>query len=417
MMTQGRKLLQAVMDRAVERQEAAGLNMLLSENGRETAYLQSGYADVESGRPFDRDTIVRLYSMTKVVTGAAAMKLMEDGIIDLYEPVFRFIPSFRDQKCCRKDGNGLEAVNRPVQIRDLLNMTSGLAYPGTANDAERAADTLFGEMIGKLGMPEALSTEEFASRMGENPLLFQPGSFWQYGTSADVLGAVIEKVTDMPFSDYLEKIFFRPLGMADTAFAVPEAKRDRLASAYYCTDEPVWNRPEGWQMSVYRGCNLAIRNDGGRNPFESGGAGLFSTIDDMAQFANMLAMEGRAVSGEQILRPETVQFMRSRHQAGNCQKPFEDWTGLEGYSYGNLVRVLEDPGLNGMMGEKGEFGWDGWLGTYLSIAPESRRVILIMMQRVNCGTDHLSRRLRNIAFSFGQQNSAGSGRREGADDN
>ena len=125
---------------------------------------------------------------------------------------------------------------------------------------------------------------------------------------------------------------------------------------------------------------------------------LFRSLDDMARFSTMLANEGSSGAGE-ILRPGTMRFMRSASLSDQCQKVLDNWLGLEGFSYGNLVRVLKDPSRNGTIGEDGEYGWDGWLGPYLSIAPESRTVILMMMQRVDYGTGHFTRRLRNIIYS------------------
>ena len=384
-------LLQQCMDSAVEKSETAGCSLVLLRDGREICCLNSGYASVENRIPVRRDSIVRLYSMSKVVTSAAAMLLMQDGKLDLYDEVERYFASFHGQKVISSEAGQLEDTVRPVMIRDLLNMTSGLCYPGTDNEAELASDVLFQEMMSKLGTPEALTTEQFAERMGNCPLAFQPGSNWQYGTSADVLAAVIEKVADMPYHEFLDRNFFSPLGMKDTGFYVPDSKKNRLASAYYCTED-------GKTPGLYLGNNLAIRNDGGPNPFESGGAGLFSTLDDMARFSTMLANEGSSGAGE-ILRPGTMRFMRSASLSDQCQKVLDNWLGLEGFSYGNLMRVLKDPSRNGTIGEDGEYGWDGWLGPYLSIAPESRTVILMMMQRVDYGTGHFTRRLRNIIYS------------------
>ncbi|WP_130836180.1 serine hydrolase domain-containing protein [Lachnoclostridium sp. Marseille-P6806] len=381
-------LLKGALEAAVGRAEIAGGNVLLLQEGKELCYAEAGKASIEKNIPFSRDTIVRLYSMSKVVTGAAMMLLAQDGRVDLYDPVEKFIPAFRGQKV--QAGDRLTEADRPVNLRDCLSMTSGLCYPGEANRAEWGSAALFDEMCGKLGTPGALTTQEFAARMGKLPLAFQPGSRWQYGTSTDVLGAVIEKVADMPYGDFLKKRLFDPLGMRDTAFSVPEEKRARLASAYTCFGD-------GSAPELYTGQNLAIRGDGGENPFQSGGAGLFSTIEDMASFARMLAAEGRGASCE-ILRPGTVRFFRSAGLDGPRQAAFSEWQGLEGHSYGNFVRVLRDPSLAGTLGEKGEFGWDGWLGAYLTIAPESRTVLLMMIQRVDYGTGGLTRKLRNIVF-------------------
>ena len=385
------KLIQDAMDRAVANKEVAGVSLLVIQDGREAYYAQSGHANIEKDIPMNRDTIVHLYSQSKPITAAAAMLLMQDGIFDLNEPVANFFDSFKDQSCVIDGEIKKLPADKNVRIIDLLNMTSGLVYPGMNTPAERSTTLLFDDAIDRLKKPyeEQLITLEFAEEIGKLPLQFIPGTQFQYGTSADVLGAVIEKVTGQKFGDFLKERLFDPLEMKDTGFYVPEEKKNRLALAYEVVDG---------QFQELNGDHLIIRKDGNRNAFESGGAGLFSTLDDYSHFAQML-LNGGTYNGKEILTPATVRFMTESAVMEGPQHAFDNWYGLEGHTYSNLMRILVDPTKALIIGNKGEYGWDGWLGAFFMNDPESRTTLLMMTQMRDYGTGHLTRRLRNIVMS------------------
>lgn len=388
------KLIQEAMDKAVTNKEVAGVNLLVIQDGHETFYAQSGHANIAENRPMNRDTIVHLYSQSKPITAAAAMLLMQDGIFDLNEPVENFLDSFKDQSYVDADGTVKKLPwDKKVRIVDLLNMTSGLVYPGIGTEAERATTTLFvdgGKRIKEnLPVDKQISTMEFADRIGRFPLQFIPGTRFQYGTSADVLGAVIEKVTGQKFGLFLKERLFDPLEMKDTAFFVPEDKKNRLSKEYEVVKG---------EFKEFYGNNLMIRDDGNENAFESGGAGLFSTLDDYSHFAQML-MNGGTYKGKEILTPATVHYMTCSQLMDGPQHAFDNWNGLEGHTYSNLMRILVNPDQALIIGHKGEYGWDGWLGAYFMNDPESRTTLLMMTQMRDYGTGHLTRRLRNIVMS------------------
>ena len=195
----------------------------------------------------------------------------------------------------------------------------------------------------------------------------------------------------MRFGDFLKKEIFEPLGMNDTDFWVPAEKQDRLAKVYDCR--------EGQPSVRYLDNNLGIQNDMAYRPaYEAGGAGLASTIDDYAKFTQML-LNGGTYNGVQILRPATVKFLGGHTLSAIQQAGFDNWIGLEGFSYGNLMRVLVDPTRAVTLGSKGEFGWDGWLGCYMEVVPEQNMTFLMMTQKKDAGTYTLSRKIRNIIFS------------------
>ena len=208
----------------IGRNNLAGANILLLQNGNELYSGSYGMADIGRGIPMKRDSLFRIFSMTKPITCAATMLLMERGLIDLYEPVCKYLPGFSNQTVMQPDGSTIP-VDRDVQIRDLLNMTSGISYPDDCTPVGKTVAALFDEMMAAQDAGQGYSTVTLANKLGQIPLCFQPGTKWQYGASADVLGAVIEVVSGMRFSDFLKKEFFIPLDMPDTDFYVPDDKK------------------------------------------------------------------------------------------------------------------------------------------------------------------------------------------------
>lgn len=373
---------------SIDNKEIAGANFMVIKDGNEVLYHEDGLADLESGRPMARDSIFRLYSMTKPITAASVMMLLERGDIDLFDPVSRYLPGFKDQ---RVERNGeLVPVSREVNIHDLLNMTSGLGYGGT-DKAGQHTDRLFQELGSRLYGEKPMGTVEFANRLGQGPLSFEPGSYWQYGTSADVLGAIVEVVSGMRYGQFLDKEIFEPLEMQDTGFWLPEDKRGRLAKTY--EDDGKGG------LKLYEGSHLGIRHRMELDPaFESGGAGLASTIDDAAKFTTMLMNQG-TLNGRTLLKPRTVQYMTSASLTAWQQTGFDTWHTLRGHSYGNQMRVMTDTGKAGYIGGQGEYGWDGWLGAYFCNSPQEGLTILFMIQKKDAGTMPITRKLRNIVFS------------------
>lgn len=366
----------------------SGVNCMVLQHGEEQCYYEAGYRDIAGGKKMTRDTIFRLYSMSKPVTATAVMILMEEGRIDLLDPVSQYLPGFKEQYFWE---NGVAVpIAKPMTIQNLLNMTSGLVYGGEGNPAEVRCGHLIDEIIEKLNTDQELKTLEIANRIGRLPLAFEPGKIWQYGFSADVLGAVVEVVSGMRFGEFLKQRIFEPLGMEDTGFYVPKEKQDRLAKVYR-------ELPDGL---VEEHCShLGIQNKMEREPaFESGGAGLVSTIDDSAKFAQML-LQGGTYQGVQILSESTVEFMTSAHVTQAQHKGVEAWESLAGYTYGNLMRIMVDTGAAASAGSQGEYGWDGWLGTYMMNDPAHDLTFLIMHQKADTGTTCYTRKMRNVLFS------------------
>ena len=383
--------LREILAEMVEAQFVSGSSCMVLQHGRELCYFEHGYRDIAAKKNLTRDTIYRLYSLTKPMTAVAVMMLLEEGRLDLLTPVSDFFPSFQEQYYVR-DGKKIP-VQTPVQIRHLLNMTSGLTYPGGMDDeTDVQTGALIDEIVARLHTDEPLTTAEIVERLGEVPLLFEPGTRWNYGLSADVLGAIVEKASGMRFGEFLQTRIFEPLGMRDTAFYVPQEKQERLAKVY--------DRDEQTGMLVEREPDhLGVSTRMERRPvFESGGAGLASTIDDVAKFTNMLTAKGKAADGTRLISEKTWEYLTTG-KLDDVQRSSMNWENLPGYNYGNLMRVLQEPEKCVSLGTKGEHGWDGWLGAYMVNDPENELTLLIMNQRMNTGTTLYTRKMRNIVFS------------------
>jgi len=380
--------LDGILQRAVDEGQVVGLNAMVIQNGVEQYYGEAGLSDREAGTPMSRDRIFRIFSMTKPVTSAAAMILLERGELDLLAPVSKFLPGFEDQVVYNPVTNAFEKVLLPMTLKDLMGMLSGMPYGGPNGFVETRMQALFDDVVRLQKEGKETSTIDFANQMGQLPLLFQPGTKWQYGVSADVMGAVIEVISGKRFGEFLHDEIFKPLGMNDTGFWVPTEKRNRMTAAYEA-------QPDGSLERFTRG-HLALLPEYDHEPaFQSGGAGLVSTIDDYAKFGKML-VNGGELNGTRILSRRIVQFMTSSQLTSEQQKSF-NWDSVRGYGYGNFMRVLNNEGLCLTPGSLGEFGWDGWMGTYFCASPRDDMVLLMMMQRI--GSNDVVRRFRSVAYT------------------
>jgi len=385
--------LTEALQREIEKGNTAGANVLIRQNGEELAYAEAGHADVAAGKPFARDTIFRAYSMSKPITAVAVMILVERGLISLSEPVWKYLPGFKNQKIL--NGDGETPVWRPAYIKDLMSMTSGLPYGWSeGGTCEVRVQEFFDEIDRKLYTEEALSTVEIANRLGEIGVCFQPGDNWQYGTSADVLGAIVEVVDGRKYGDFLREELFEPLGMVDTGFYVPADKQDRLAQAYERKND---------EVVLFETNHLGIRYTRDVEPaFQSGGAGLSSTIDDYSHFAQML-LNGGSYEGKSILSPATVEYMTTRKLTAWQQETlWRSWDGHQGYSYGCLMQHMIEPQMSYFPTWLDEYGWDGWLGTYFCNSPRNKVSILMGTQISNPEGNLVFEKVRNVLAQYVQ---------------
>lgn len=372
------------LEAAISNNEAAGLSVLVRKNGQEVFYAESGYANKENSKRIQRDSIFRLYSQSKPITAAAVVMLAERGVIDLMDPVEKFLPGFRNQQVITEAG--LVPAVRSATVLDMLGMTAGLSYPGE-DEAGQCAARVFEENDQLIGAGGGMSTVEFCNLLGQQPVAFQPGSHFRYSTCADVLGAVVEVASGRKLGDFLKEEVFQPLGMKDTDFWVPEDKQDRFVTAYFRSEN-------GLQPWLSR--HLCVGAYDRMPAFQSGGAGLVSTLDDYAAFTQMLLNDGE-YNGRRILSPAGIKFLTTP-QLGWNQK-FDMWDSLDGFSYGKLMRVCVEPGRYPGFACKDEYGWDGWLGTYFANLPNENLTILLMQNVTDAGTTTVTRKVRNVILS------------------
>ena len=375
------EIIDGIIDRAIAEHEETGAAFVLTRDGNTVHEYAAGFADVETGKGFGTDTICRAFSCSKIATSVAALGLMERGRLDTSWELSRFFPEFGKPYYIR---NGEKLPSPPIKIRDLLNMTSGIPYPGDEREGGEGMSALWGRLDRSIREGKPLTTQEFAREAGSQPLMFPAGEQWMYGSSADILGAVIEKAADMRLSEYMKKYIFDPLGMEDTAFYVPPEKRDRLAVLYE-------NAGENPKKSEW--VNLAVYDCDSPPAFESGGAGLFSTASDYAKLGAALSCGGGG-----ILSANTVSFMHENGLSDEQRRTY-DWDSVRGFGYANFVRIMEDRNRAGLFAGKGAFGWDGWTGTFLLCDENVKTSITLFLQRCGAGTSQLSRNTVNAAYS------------------
>ncbi len=380
-----RDTMDKLLRQEVEQGNVKGASALVIHKGKEIYYNNFGYADAEKGLPMKRDTIIRLYSMSKPITAAAVMILVERGELDVRDAVSDYLPCFKGIPVWDAE-KGTVPAEREVTIFDLLNMTSGITYPDETTEPGRQMQKIVEDFVARRDAGERVDTQEYMRGIASVPLLFQPGAEWRYGFSADVLGGVIEAVSGKSYGDFLRDELFTPLNMPDTDFCVPKEKLGRFAQAYDVTEEGLIPHV-GSHLGEYYKEDVA---------FESGGAGLVSTIDDYSHFALMMT-QGGYYNGKQILGHKTIAFM-AQNMLTEKQHETYQWDSVFGYGYGCLMRVLMDTRLAGTNGSLGEFGWDGWTGNYVAMDPKEDLVILYFIQRCGAGTTPLVRKLRMATY-------------------
>lgn len=378
--------IKRIMDSCIERHEENCAAAVVTRNGKEELAYSCGKADIEKGIMMQPDTICRGFSISKISTSVACMMLIERGLLDFDINLEWIIPEFANPVYI-KDGKAIQS--RSIKIRDLLNMTSGIPYPGYENEGIDKTNELWGKLDESIRGGHSMTTLEFASAAGKCPLMFDAGDTWMYGASADILGAVIERVSGQRLSSFMEENIFSPLGMTDTAFYVPKAKEDRLAAIYINS---------GDKPQLYTDHNLCIYDVNEVPAFESGGAGLFTTARDYAKLGAMLSCMGE-YNGKRILGSRTVEFMSSNGLTDK-QKQTYNWDSVKGHGYANFLRVIEDRNAAGTLANKGAFGWDGWTGTYLLCDAKEKMSVTLFLQRCGASTTQLARNLVNAVYSM-----------------
>jgi CubicO group peptidase (beta-lactamase class C family) len=351
------------MKELVDQGRLAGSVTMVARHGKVVEFDAVGKRDIASNAPMQKDSIFRIYSMSKPITGVAMMMLFEEGKWQLNDPVAKYIPEFAKLKVYGTDANNnvvMKDPAHPVTMRELMSHSGGFTYGFFSNTA---VDKL--QLEADLLNPNN-TLDEFIKRVAKLPLNAQPGTEWHYSISVDIQGYIVQKLSGMPFEEFLEKRIFKPLGMVDTGFYVPKEKLNRFAE-FYSYDK------DGKLQAV--GVHDGLNHDFGAKPaLSSGGGGLVSTAADYMRFCQMV-LNGGQLDGVRLLSPLTVELMHTNVLPANV--PILS----PGAGFGLDFAVYTDPVAAGGYFGKGTFFWGGAAGTWFWIDPVNDLIVLGMIQQ------------------------------------
>ena len=350
--------LTSEMKSLTERGAVPGVVTMVARKGKVVHFEAAGKRELESGSPMKKDTIFRIYSMTKPITGVAMMILMEQGKWQLDDPVSKYIPEFANLQVAKVDpASGAVksvAADHPMTMRELMSHSAGLSYGfgGTPVDKLYAQNKVY---------DPAQPLQTMIERMAKVPLIFQPGERWHYSLAVDVQGYIVEKLSGQSLADFIQQHIFAPLKMVDTAFHVPTEKLDRFAEFYL--------RDKDGKFSKHPNTDFT------QPPvFLSGGGGLVGTASDYMRFCQML-LNGGVLDGQRILSPLSVKLMRTN------MLPESAPTYAPGVGFGLDFAVVEDPALAGGYYGEGTYFWGGFAGTWFWIDPVHELIVVGMIQQ------------------------------------
>jgi len=352
-----------------------GLECKVMKDGQEVYRHSAGYSCIETQTPVTGENLYFLYSASKVVTCTAALQLYERGLYLMSDPIADYLPEFKEMtvRHTLPDGKAeIRPAQNPITIGQLFTMTAGLTYN---------TQTLpIREKLAAEG--EKCTTRSMMSAIAASPLMFEPGTRWNYSLCHDVLGAFIEVISGKTFGEYLKENVFDPCGMADTAFTLAPEKKHRMA-AQYCFNEKT-QKPE----------RMADENELVFGPlYESGGAGLISSLDDYMRFANALC-----TGAPRLIAPRTMEMMRENHLNAVQMADF-NWIQMRGYGYGLGVRTMVDRARGGSNGSLKEFGWGGAAGAYVMIDPDLKLTVVFLEHMRNSLEPYIHPRIRNTVYA------------------
>lgn len=359
--------INATLKSFVDSGKIAGVSALVFEKNKEVYFNAFGYSNQEEKAVMDRNTIVRIYSMTKPVTGVALMKLYEKGAFQLDDPLSKFAPEFANMKVYKGvDSSGkliVEPARRSITIRDITRHTAGFAV----------AENLPGlsDLVKKTDALNPRNTlNEMAKKLASLPLQFHPGDQWAYGPSVDVQAYLVELISGKPFDQYLKENIFDPLGMTNTAYVVPQKDMKRLAAMYRKTADGKLTRIPDDENT------FNIKN----YPLKPGGFGLTSTVDDYMKFTQMLVNKG-TLGKATILKPETIKLMATNHLSDTIsQRMWLPSKGQVGFGIDFAVRLRPTSSKEENHGIVGEFFWDGAASTLFWIDPVNNITAVLFTQ-------------------------------------
>lgn len=362
------------IDGAVADKRVAGASILVWKDGAERCFEAAGEADREEKRPFARDTLVQVFSMTKPVTGVALMTLWEDGKFALDDPLYWYLPEYEQVQVLRGETpEGVALVSppkRPITVRDILRHTAGFTY-GADGNPQNGADRVW-EALQPLSIDKTLA--EFSQAMAQVPLLYEPGTQWSYSAGVDVQARLVEVLSGKPFVDYVHETILDPLGMDDSGWRRDEADLERLARIYTVGEDGSFTPAprEIWLEPNFAG-----------KPMTMGGSGLVASVDDYLRFARMLLQEGE-LDGVRILDPATVRLMATDHLDPSITPENRSWLvgkGNGGFGFDFFVRTGPPLDAEENRGSVGEFFWDGWPSMLFWVDPRQDMLVIFATQK------------------------------------
>lgn len=347
------------MERYVNDGKVAGFVTLIARRGKVFYFDKFGYQDIGQKIPMAPDTIFRIYSMTKPITSLALMMLFEKGLVRLEDRVSKYIPEFSDLKVLGPDGQ-FDPLKKEITVHMLMTHTAGLSYA----DYEPALAKYYLEPY---IWDHESTLEQFVEQMVALPQLYQPGEKWHYSMATDVVGRLIEIIADMPIADYFDEKIFKPLGMVDTAFSVPDEKKNRFAVLYGPEEDTLLATMDDKLSGEYSDPKL-----------HSGGHGLVSTAEDYFKFAQMVLNKGE-FEGVRILGSRTIEYMIINHITHD-QMPLMMDVPWHGMGFGLGFRVVMDPAQAETMSSVGSIGWGGAASTNFWIDPAEEIIGILLTQ-------------------------------------
>lgn len=363
-----------------------GNSVVIYKDGKKVFEYSSGYSDLEKRIKKTGEEQLYIYSCSKVATVTASLQLYEQGKFLLSDPLYEYLPEFK--KMYVKDGDRIKAAENPITIRDLFTMTAGLSYATNTPAFEKARKLTDGKM----------DTRTVIKCLAEEPLLFEPGARWNYSLCHDVLAVLAEVVSGMRFSEYMKKHIFEPLDMNNSYYHAPN---DVIISPQYIYEiQDTKNIVELQQKEHTTGVvKRAYGNElvFGEN-YDSGGAGIITTVDDYAKFAAALANSGTGLNNNRILSSATVKLMKT-NQLNEAQRKTMNWRRLRGYGYGLGVRTLIDKAESGSNSSIGEIGWGGAAGATIIADTEEKVALFYAHHMLNPQEEYYQPRLRNVLYS------------------
>lgn len=363
-----------------------GNSVVIYKDGKKVFEYSSGYSDLEKKIKKTGEEQLYIYSCSKVATVTAALQLYEQGKFLLSDPLYEYLPEFK--KMYVKDGDRIKAAENPITIRDLFTMTAGLSYATNTPAFEKARKLTDGKM----------DTRTVIKCLAEEPLLFEPGARWNYSLCHDVLAVLAEVVSGMRFSEYMKKHIFEPLDMNNSYYHAPN---DVIISPQYIYEiQDTKNIVELQQKEHTSGVvKRAYGNElvFGEN-YDSGGAGIITTVNDYAKFAAALANSGTGLNNNRILSSATVKLMKT-NQLNEAQRKTMNWRCLRGYGYGLGVRTLIDKAESGSNSSIGEIGWGGAAGATIIADTEEKVALFYAHHMLNPQEEYYQPRLRNVLYS------------------